>query len=330
MTPFNYKIIHISDLHLAATANRINLFTDGISNLNEIFKTDKKIIKSFFQSSSFAPDALMNFFENLRNSNFKHDLLLITGDISTSGKDEDIEHTYDTLFNEKSICSNIDYEYKIINNLNVSLLPGNHDRYEGGNRLKYFYPEGKSFLKIFGRYWGKNVENEIFYNDRIQYREYEFFVIVKIDFSLKNENDTTLNMFGKGKVYNDIVQSLENLFEDLQKKGLKILCATHFALESNRKLELIDEHLFIKVLKDYSIKHLFCGHTHEQKIYKHNEYSELNIYCAGTLSSTFGEKTFLLHEIEINEKSSLIRTKHYVYNRFKWEENKSELIENDL
>lgn len=286
------RIAHISDLHIASEPNRVNRIFDGSSEY--IYKDSKK---SLLKPTSYKPRSLARILEYINKEKFNY--ILLTGDIATTGQRQDLNISYDMLTGKQQIKDSIfGITFKEHNKL--LLLPGNHDRYK-----KLFRPAGKNFNQIYKSYWKNDEVNTKIIIDAHGNK----IALIQIDFSLADNSKNPKQWLGNGKVYKTTLKKIRDVVIEIKKEyeNIEILCATHFAPScSDSSLALINEEKFIKLLNKYDIKHIFCGHTHEEKIYKEND---INIYCAGSASSCADNNSFLIHTIEFKKDNFSISTK---------------------
>ena len=122
----SFKFIHISDLHIANKAYRINFFDkfqckdfNGIyAGSLQNFKINKTFYPSTYDYQVLAK--MINFMKNM-----EHDFVLITGDISSTGMEDDLKESYN-IIDHKPIEIIKDKYYTSFSKLeSILLLPGN-------------------------------------------------------------------------------------------------------------------------------------------------------------------------------------------------------------
>ena len=178
------NILHISDLHLAKTSVRGELL-----RVNALIETETyQRFASGETAASFNPlaiDVVSDFVNKYKDS---LDAILITGDISTTGSNEDLEESLDIITGNGEdrgfgkTTKNRNTVFNFPQGLPVFLLPGNHDRY---NNEGLILKQGSdNFDKVFHDFWADNVQTNIVTKENI------CVGIIAADFSLKNNADS--------------------------------------------------------------------------------------------------------------------------------------------
>ncbi|MEO5360796.1 MAG: metallophosphoesterase [Nitrospirota bacterium] len=285
-----YRILHISDLHIASPGNRASLkkiIAYLIKNNHEIIakqignihKVIAKLIKILYEI--YDKDALMALTSTMHDLRECYDAILISGDIANTGTPEDIDYAL-TLFQKDHIrymdeCLPITYSFDKLDK-DIVLVPGNHDRLSNTN--------GTAFDHYFKGYWNntEKVNARLLENADIK------LAIICADFSLNSYNPLTI---GNGRVHDDVLNKLVEKTLELSSDGIASLWMIHFAPNCEHPaylgtrqgipLKLVDYKKLTDAAAKANIKHIFCGHTHKSKEYTEaTDYGDVKIYCAGT------------------------------------------------
>lgn len=319
-----FEFIHMSDLHLATKPYRVN-FRDKMT-CNDFQELHKNSIQNFkinhsFYPSSYDYQALAKSIIFIKN-NIRHDFVLLTGDIATTGMQDDLEQAFNIVNGEELVVAKNLFNTSMIFLEDILLLPGNHDRYSGEVkpfRESSYSPGGILFDTIFKKYWKvktSKVRTNIIVKDNIK------IAILRVDFSLEENKKVPLTGMigyaGTGKAYNYILSDIEKEVEEI-KEGygeIPILLANHFHPTQKGSLELRSADKFLLKMKKLNIHYIFCGHTHIQKIERTED--DTVISCAGSLCGLPGENTFMHHKLEVSIKKDqyYVKLKSDLYKKY--------------
>jgi len=276
-----FRFIHASDLHFAVVPNKLSYLDGGLSQFhnngwNFICPSshDEDLAEAFarFYHESYVADEI--------------DFAIITGDVATTGHQEDLEKAHSFIDGawEDRWFSRGGASLSASTHLNsFALLPGNHDRY--GDRGK---PGNALFDKVFSDYWndGKRVTSRIISKAGVS------MAVVMADFTLVRKRDASWKPFsylGQGKVYDD---KLDNRLEELKRYTSElrkrfsidfIVWATHFPPQYPRipnKLRLLNEEKLVALAEEMDVNLILAGHMHKHKAYPISE--KCVVLCSGT------------------------------------------------
>jgi len=162
-----FRFAHISDLHFAREADRprplVQHVVDRKSSATASINTwiDAKsygLKRRLISPPSHSSDLARSLAYALRNyhATKPFDFILATGDLATTGQREDLTVAKDFLFSEAENSLDSWRRGKLISSLanldvDIYLLPGNHDRYQGKKKL--YFPANKEFDTIFSDQW---------------------------------------------------------------------------------------------------------------------------------------------------------------------------------
>jgi 3',5'-cyclic AMP phosphodiesterase CpdA len=277
-----YSILHVSDLHFGIQPNVTHVYDsrherDGAR-------------RGLLHQSSHDPD-LVEFVAStaykLRRKNAL-DLVVITGDLATSGSDDDLSAAYTFVDRETNLGwinaegdPSLDGQHQ-----KLLLLPGNHDRYHGGIASM---PGGRRFDAIFERYWtaGQGVEwlatlgNEGT-SDRL--------AIVGMDCTLTTIADAepAHSYFGQGRVKQELLSKLKNQLLEIRKSigDTAVLLLLHYSPEHPRTpahSKLIGDTALVGVAADLAVTDILCGHLHDAEVYD-GSLGGVRMHSAGSAS----------------------------------------------
>ncbi len=319
----HFRFLHISDLHISAKlSDHQNPISGGQFKKRDFLRLFFNL-KEYSYPSTFSKDvaiSLSQFIHDMRN---EIDGILISGDISTTGTDSDLEFASDFLLGDVDINWSSGFAIKSIINQSCStgIIPGNHDRYSDG---VLSFPGSSNFEKYFGSDWQISnkqlniIVEEVGNTGKIKLLKYkkenEILLIYCIDFSLKYESESmsTSNSvaghFGQGIVNPTVLEQLiTNTKLETIKNNAPALWMVHFppkCTEVNKweKLQLINDDLLINAANDCNVEYLLTGHTHKEDRYDavSTNSSKVNVVCAGTACCVENENEInKLYELNI-------------------------------
>ena len=256
-----FRILHISDLHFSRDyPEAINDSWPVLRYIKGAFRNN--FITCMIGHSPLIADALAEFtfrFPEL------FDVILITGDISTTGSMDDLSFAREFMLAGRSTpIENLEQEPCLnILDKEIFVVPGNHDRFKADAK-----PGGRDFDKVFNDLWREH--------SAIQYRVFESrndgtkLVMIGVDFSLVEGDggDLFYGYLGRGRVTANIIEKLKAitnrarlLYED---DGVAVLWAIHFnpLVDTSQFLKLLKNELLLKAIEETNVSGVLCGHTH--------------------------------------------------------------------
>src|ERR1700722_15146963 len=163
----------------------------------------------------------------------------------------------------------------------VLLLPGNHDRFSGPFRL----PGGTIFDEIFGSHWRKGVGGV---QTTIIKKNEESLALVFADFCVPKLRKAPQGIWGQGLVGKVTLASLVSTTESIRLALPRstILWVLHFPpfLDARRRFCLRGASKVIDAAAGLGVKQIFSGHLH---INRTETYSDVEVICTGSAASEY-------------------------------------------
>lgn len=300
-----FRILHVSDLHIARVAESISWI--------DLRPRRKAAIRAFRHSreghivhlrhpTTHDIAALQDVAEHAF-ADPELDLILITGDLATTGEADDLSIAFNFIAGTPAAGwkTGSDTPTLAAAKVPIVLLPGNHDRYE--NTRFPFGAAAVVFDDVFNQYWwaGQNASTLAALR-----KDNEWLVLIGADFSLRipEYRNNPLAHAGQGEVSRHVLKTLRLLtkrFRDhlLQRSATAAVAwAIHFAPRcTNTLLRLRNDDALLAAAEDDGVHHIFCGHTHEPS---ETTIGTVRIYCAGTASSFDSPHGNVIHTREID------------------------------
>jgi 3',5'-cyclic AMP phosphodiesterase CpdA len=330
MTSIN--ILHASDLHVSVH-KQLRSPLDRLSDLDapwdvsaggiaDKLRITRNLITAWWQRmavSSYDPEILESLaefiYENAKlkldddgseiaeEGEEKLDAVLLTGDLATTGRRDDIERVSKFLrakFNAKYPHRSDEDDYRGATlsavKIPVLFLPGNHDRFVPTREMyervypKFFTPGGIEFDQLLFDYRRQPLR-EIELSSKVSEGKNLRVVLLAADFTLEHfdDHEGLYGWLAQGKVYSDIRQRMIARTEQLreQKKDDEILCvlwAVHFPPDypgNPDHSKLIGDGKLISGANQAGVRAVLAGHTHEQLRYR-NPGMSFEVFCCGT------------------------------------------------
>ncbi len=242
------------------------------------------------------------------------DLILMTGDLATTGLHEDLNHAlrYVDAPATNGYRSSGDMPTLKAAGRPTVLLPGNHDRY--GSVLAR--PNCQAFNRVFEAYWApppvngsrSAVQVSLFRSDS------ERLAIACVDFTLKCRADSKFEPFGswgRGRAYQDRLAQLKYVTGQVRKAHdpIAVVWAMHFPqLHPERKmlLRLIDGAKVARMAHRLGVPFILAGHVHSARSYELGERSVVVVSCAGTACSVDVNQMNAINISSIDVKAGVI------------------------
>lgn len=209
------------------------------------------------------------------------DLLVVLGDLATTGMDEDLSVASDVFLHD-GIPEHLNADLAPrLGGLGIPMhvVPGNHDRYQDD----WATPGGTGFDRVFSSIYKptKGVCSQSLENDDLA------MGIISADFSFAAGTDAKYwRRLGRGAVDDIVLSELDYQTRTWQRNhpGMPAMWALHFSPADGVKTSLVLEER--EKVTDLAVKlnvnHIFCGHTH---LRKREIGTHPHIYCSGSVSA---------------------------------------------
>lgn len=317
-----FRLLHLSDLHVAGEANRYSLvdpYNPKVSFLESLAR-----VQSPLKIPSHDARAARALATQLAQDKGKYDAILISGDLATTGSEEDIKaaHNYlhGKLWHNKELIEDIP---SICDVSRLIWMPGNHDKYEGSS----FEPGCKRFESpdYFGGNWRKSnhFQTDIGnFNGPVHSYHLKkldnVLTIICADFSYPKPNldlwfsdQNAGDHVGQGIVLKDVLSELERVTDESRKrfKDTAVVWVSHFPPSFPRvadTLKLVNENKLLGLAEKLGISVIFSGHTHEAMDYPVTTGNQnVRVICCGTtLEHQANDPKLCLQVIELDVLSS--------------------------
>lgn len=323
-----FNLVHISDLHFAVEQARSNPFED---------RRYVELLLDFnnrYLPSTFCARKAVVLADTLGVGKDNIDVLLITGDIATSGSMEDLSSAKEWITGNASaehvpriVGFDLPNEFIRLGDVTpLVILPGNHDRFSG----KKNSPGSPNFETVFGVNWdlGRGSTTLTSFHGIREFnlkKDGEHLSILSADLTLKAESDADRRWgyLGQGYAYDDVCQGLVQATAKCVETNpnVYVIWATHFPPDFEHKkvgscLKLLNSGKLVKAATDAGVNLIFCGHTHIRDVYK---VAGVNVICAGTAIAFGKQEAHSFNAITLETQGGKL-TKAAVID-FLWDEN---------
>ena len=328
-----FNILHLSDFHFAAQPYTGNVLSQGWR---------RKVHSIFTQNAGRAPPAhnphradaiarlAFNRADRLQRAGDRLDVLIVSGDLATTGIDVDLKAAHDYLdapphsawYRQPPPGDTHGPAHATLKNIahNVFIVPGNHDRFKNVS----CDAGGNLFDQIFKDYWNNVqycVRGEVISKTDPKTGKIEQFALVGADFCLRNNSDALIPLLHKGRgcVYQDISDELERKTQALRGgAGMVSIWVTHFPPEGSIawKEVLLDYHLVKQASLNSSVSLFLSGHIHKKDEFR--SISGAPVWSAGSATQYSEPNNNWAHfiELEIDGGKLLKATRtNYAWNR---------------
>jgi 3',5'-cyclic AMP phosphodiesterase CpdA len=325
------KILHASDLHISEmemirspkdTWHDLSNWDVSPTALRERREALRAIWESFrtgtVSASSYRTEILESFaaFVYINSKKFDPrgdvtggclDAVVLTGDLATTGKEEDIRLVDEFLNAPSTLTKDAYYSDKNADatlgalQIPVGFLPGNHDRFELTNEIAWSTP-----IKDIPRFFNPGGTNFDTLND---FRGSPVQMMKRLESPLPNDRvltayiflaDMTLREFddhddwgggwiGQGKAHQEICdelvdQTLKVRRELPDNEVPAFIWACHFPPKfpwAKDNCRLVEDYVFLRAANRARIDAVLTGHTHRQLEYR-RPFGRFDIFSCGT------------------------------------------------
>lgn len=307
------KIAFIADPHLAQVANRINTWTlwkRGFWQHIDAAPRDEN--KTLFKPASHEVRPLNAAVEFIRSASHQLDMLVLLGDLATTGLPEDIDvakKVFTDTSGKRHIDSSIGPRFGVLG-IPLHIIPGNHDRYQ--NDLGK--PGGKLFDREFASVYKpvNSVSHHHLQSDDVTLGLFSAdfcYLADELVLGLKKR-------YGRGRASSIVLGELDRQTSLWKKQnpGKPVIWAIHFSPSDNVDKEILLENRsdVIALANTLGVKHIFCGHTH---LRSHDIGSHPHLYTAGSVSAVESRHDHFLHVCQVAKdgRHSNLQVKDYGY-----------------
>lgn len=298
-----FRILHISDLHYCLHPSRHNL-------LNLLKSPKLPVLRALFKQNGVGIVFPASYDQDLAEAVAKFayanqrvlDLVMITGDIATTGLKLDLEPAFEFVDGPATdiwLTSNRRPTLQGARK-DIFLLPGNHDRY----RDNWGNAGGVEFDAVFRKYWPKSVE-------RVQHlvitkaSDNERLALIGVDFSLDDSRHAKLpsviNRYGQGRAYRGRLKNLIKATKQVRDRYEKVavIWVMHFPPHDkvDSSLSLIGANLVRMAANRYRIPIITAGHVHQKVDLTFNR---TRLICAGSATSLDAGHGNWIHTLEFD------------------------------
>lgn len=344
-----FRILHASDLHIALAPSitasrrptwwdRVRAFFNWLAHLT-LVRPLVRLYDLLLGSWQGFPQVALDGHDQVILESFAdfalrreecYDLLLLSGDLATTGRPDDLEAARDFFeapcIGQRSYRTAEGVERKptlsAITKEKIAILPGNHDRY---GPYRYFGLTAPPGSRLFERYFGERwlATRGVMPLADLRKEEGVRLVLLACDFTLHQRdygNWLPGGWLGQGRVYEN-QRGAENRLGELicqtrrilADKQAVVLWVIHFdptlprseldaANPFTRGLLLLDRHRLLESAKKEKVPAILCGHSHRP--------SELIvidgikvIVCGTTTAAGGGNQCLNWLEVEIDPSS---------------------------
>lgn len=308
-----FQLLHLSDLHFGAWTRR-SWVDAGFSGL---LKGKNSLVYPTSHSPVLA-EAVAEVAFSLRGS---LDAVLITGDLASTGSDEDLReaHAFVTSPPTSLWLADANSPTLAASDAAMIVLPGNHDRFKGPEvRPPCWSSGGRAFDRYFSEW---STRRAVAYVLQGQASQTEHLGIVCGDFSLRRNSHATGRRarLGQGYAYRYVLNRMVKLTQEVRSRYERsaVIWAVHFPPlfpHNDSLLELLEGTRVLVEAAQRSIQYILCGHTHDAMVYKYPRFPRTEVHCGGSaciLESNTGN-SFQVREVDVRD-GSITSIRHHDY-----------------
>ena len=326
-----WTLVQISDLHFCATPRRANLWKYVkrriAAELMRAPRITPEVAPGIWLPDSHDPEIAEFVARKIYSLRNQIDLLLISGDIATTGLPEDLRigvryvgsQAIAQYFNADGGATLRSAVYPLM------LMPGNHDRY----RDNYGQAGSRTFDLEFGAYWGPDREIRTAILTR---RTGKSLAVIAADFALRQDADATtptrFMRYGQGFGYPDVVEKLTRKTTQLKERfqSIGIVWMIHFPPTSDGGAfgyrQLLNYEAVLEAARACNIKVILAGHIHEKKVVR---LDDIDVVCAGSACIFAQGNGNWMHNLTIDAQDGIARLSTKV--DYRWEDAAGEFVE---
>lgn len=298
------NIALIADPHLCVQARRRNiqsLLSRKLWSKIDVSDREKAYgVSRYFsitKPTSFDDEPLLAAADFLEEVSREMDLLVVLGDLATTGTSEDLEVARQVFLDplvKEHVSAGGDPR---IGGLGIPLhvVPGNHDRYKDDVAT----PGSTEFDRVFDAVYKSNKGVCV----KELHKADISMCVISADFCFAEGISVGyLRRLGRGAVDDVILNELDFQTRTWQRKNPEkpVIWALHFSPADGVPTALVleEREKVTDLARFLGVNHIFCGHTHMRKreigAYPH-------IYCAGSVSSIDSYGNHFLHTCTVSK-----------------------------
>lgn len=315
-----FRLFHLSDLHFSAKEIGWRNEIVSVGSFFSRWTLSKLFSGKIFYPSTFDKDVALAAAEYIYRERNNVDALVITGDLATTGDDQDLTVARNFLLGDVPPSwkgGGFLRSYPILGSgLNTVIMPGNHDRYRTTRRA-WLHPGGQGFEVVFDRDWSLLSEQPglkvhgvggggraLSDPDSVRFFQFtkgtERLLIFCADFTLRAPHDScyqsNFGYMGQGRVYLDTVGLLKDLTMVARmctRPKNAVIWLIHFPPEDTdqqcatcNNLSLLDSEYLIEAAAECQVDLFLAGHIHKQRQFTVQCRGDpIRVLCAGTACS---------------------------------------------
>jgi 3',5'-cyclic AMP phosphodiesterase CpdA len=289
------RIVHASDLHFGTAGNQV-----GVIEWWQAWCGGGNLFPLPTLISSHSEDCVNALADFAYANEPYYDVLLVTGDLATSGGRADIRRAHD-FFAAPRVKGHLGSRRQpTLRGLKrpIRVLPGNHDRY--GHLA---YPGNSRFDDTFFSDWHAGQGAQLLWLEP----EESWLALIGVDFTLaKNDLGEPIGphglvpgYLGQGRVYRGRLENLVRITQAVREKcpECAVIWAIHFnPVSGDDALRLLDATgRFTQAVTDNEVAAILCGHTHYSGRYS---FAGTDVWSCGTTTQHQPAFDNHLHYIE--------------------------------
>lgn len=262
-----------------------------------------------------AADFLEEFSDDLN-------LLLILGDLATTGLDDDLSVARDVFLErivKEHLTASLEPRFGGFG-IPICVVPGNHDRYQDDLAT----PGGKKFDDVF-----RDIYRPVGGVQSVALRSNDVSMcVVTADFCYLEDSKPALwRRWGRGAVDEKVLSQLDFQTRSWQRDnpGRPVVWALHFSPADgvSALLALEEREKVIDLAKRLGVNHIFCGHTH---LRKREIGTHPHIYCSGSVSSIDSFGAHFLHICRVERVQDSFSLEVFDF-RYDWRPTEDQFVE---
>jgi predicted phosphodiesterase len=285
-----FNVVHLTDLHFGEVPNQTNIFSHKVRRKLASIRTGAWRMPASHNPhrAGRAAALLYEETERLETAGDQLDALVLSGDLATTGLQEDLEAAFryvdvppaSTYFRAPALGERRDSPHlATIAELaeKCILVPGNHDRFQNDK----CEAGGKLFDTIFKKYWASNTDGVV---ATIIPKPFsgpgpppadglERLAIIGADGCLRDVADASFKwmQMSQGYVYDDTEKALIAKTEEARRKfpDIVVIWVIHFPPHVTVPLYevLRNYHLIERASRRLGVAVILSGHTHDNRVY---------------------------------------------------------------